>query len=296
MSLLFDRVTEIKVYSRGQEISISDYDMEFDILATSKKDPNTAKITVYGLSENQRNLFGPGLLAIEFYAGYKDSLGMIFRGSWDPKKSYASHTKTGPVWQTVIETGDGLKEFQIAFVNKSYSAGTPLEKILTDISGLFGVPLVMEFTRPETLLHAATFTGRAANVLEDLAWSYKFDWSIQHGSVLITERDEPSQTAGTATVLSYSTGLVGSPIVTTDGIECETMMLSTVKPKGLIQIEDETIPGRIEQLANRVKKKKKARGLRSGISESGIYVVDEIQYYGDNRGGDFGCRIKAFLK
>jgi hypothetical protein len=281
--------------TRGQEITIADHDMSFDILATTKKDPNTAKITVYGLSENQRKLFGPGLLVLEFFAGYKDSLGAIFKGSWDPKKSYVTHTKTGPVWQTDIETGDGLKEVQVAFFNRSYPGGTPLLQVLTDVSLSFGIPLIMEFTRPETLLHAATFTGRSSNILDDLAWSYKFDWSIQHGSVLITERDEPSATAGSATILSHSTGLVGDPIVTTDGIECETLMLSTIKPKGLILIKDDTVPTRIEQLANRVKRKK-ANKLRSGISDSGIYVVDEIQYYGDNRGGDYGCKVKALFQ
>jgi len=295
VSLLFDRRTELRLLTRGQEINLTDYDMSFDVLATSKSEPNTAKITIYGLSESQRKLFGPGLQAIEFRAGYKEALGTIFKGTWDPEKSYATHIKTGPVWQTDIETGEGLKEVQVAFINRSYSAGTPLATVIMDISGLFGVPVLMEFTRPETLLFAATFTGRASKVLDDLAWSFKFDWSIQHGSLFVTERGEPAAAAGVATILSHSTGLIGDPVVTTDGIECNTLMLSTMKPKGLIKIQDDSVPGKIEQLAIRAKNKKSNK-LRSEISDSGIYVVDEIQYYGDNRGGDYGCKVKALFQ
>ena len=296
MTLLFDRRVELRLYTETEEIIFKDYDMEFEVFATSKSDPNTANITVYGLNENQRNLFNSNLIFLELYAGYKDEIGMIFRGSWDPKKSIANNIKDGPVWRTEIETGDGFKEVQTAFVNKNYSAGTPLVTVLRDIASLFGLPILFEFYREETLLHAASFTGRASQILDDLAWSFKFDWSIQHGVVLITERDEPSETAGVVAVLSRSTGLVGDPIVTVEGIELKTMMLSNIKPKSLIEIKEEKIPSRIEQIAQRVKKSGKAKKIRSNISESGIYVVDEITYYGSVRdSSEFNCTVKALF-
>lgn len=296
MTLLFDRRAELRLYTQNSETVFKDYDMDFEVFATSGSDPNTANITVYGLNEDQRSLFNSNLVFLELHAGYKDEIGMIFRGSWDPQKSIANNIKEGPVWRTEIETGDGLKETQTAFVNKNYSAGTPLETVLRDIANLFGLSIIFEFYRDETLLHAASFTGRASQILDDLAWSFKFDWSIQHGVVLITERDEPSETAGIVTVLSKSTGMVGDPTVTVEGIEMKTMMLSNIKPKSLIEIKDDKIPTRINQIADRVKKKRKARKLRSNISESGIYVVDEITYYGSVRGSsDFNCTIKALF-
>lgn len=330
MGLLFDRKTELRLYTTSQEIIIpSDYDMSFEVFTTSGSDNNTAKITIYGLSETQRSLFGSDLQYFELYAGYGDELGLIFRGSWDtrdyttqikkvrrpdPKDknvtitseklvygaregSIVKHKKLGPVWETYIETGEGMKETQTAFFNRSYSAGVPLAKILMDIFVGFGLPVLMEFTRANTttMLHASTFTGKAKQILNDLAWSHKFDWSIQNGSVLVTEKDEPSQNLGVAAVLSHSTGLVGDPIVTADGIECTTMMLPNIKPKGLIEIKDAAISGEIENLAARVTGKD-ANNLRSQISQSGIYVVDEVVYYGDNRDGDFNCTVKALFK
>ena len=301
MGLLFDRKVELHLFTSTDEvIFVNDYDISFEVFSTSASEPNTAKITIHGLSEDQRSLFGPDLTYLELWAGYEDDYGMIFRGSWDERDtkkksgSKATHTKLGPTWQTDIVTGDGLKEVQLAFFNRSYPAGTLLSKVMMDIFDTFGLPVLFEFSRVETFLHAATFTGRASKILDDLAWSFKFDWSVQHGSVIVTERDEPSQTLGLATVLSHSSGLVGNPIVTADGIECKTMMLHTIKPKGLVEITDQEVPGEIENLASRVKGKK-AKGLRSEISNAGIYVVDEITYYGNNRGGEYNCTVKALF-
>jgi len=302
MGLLFDRKVELHLFTTTSEvIFVNDYDISFEVFATSKSEPNTAKITVYGLSEDQRALFNPDLQCLELWAGYEDDYGMIFRGSWDErdtkkrKGSVVTHTKTGPVWQTDIATGDGLKEVQTAFFNRSYPAGTPLARVLTDIFAGFGIPVIFELARVETFSNSATFTGRSSKILDDLAWSFKFDWSIQHGSVIVTERDEPSRTLGLATVLSHSTGLVGNPIVTAEGIECKTMMLHTIKPKGLIQIEDPQVPGEMESLAARATGKA-ASSLRSQISESGVYVVDEITYFGNNRGGEYNCTVKALFE
>jgi hypothetical protein len=330
MGVLFGRKVELHLITESQvEIIGTDYDISFEVYSTSKKEPNTANVTVAGLSETQRALFSSDLQRIEIWAGYESDFGIIFNGSWDTRDystsikkikkpsptnpnvtltseklvygkrggSVVKHTKADPVWQTEFSTGEGLKETQTSFFSRSYPAGTTLEKILEDLFSGFGLPIAMEFVRAEseTLLHSATFTGKTAQILDDLAWSYKFDWMIQNGSVVVTERDEPSETVAVATVLSHSTGLVGDPIVTADGIECTTMMLPNIKPKGLIEIKDETVPGEIETLAARVKGKD-ANNLRSQISQSGIYVVDEITYYGDNRGGDFNCTVKALFK
>ena len=118
MSVLFDRKVELHVYLDVVKYVIRDLHMSFDVLATRDSKPNTAKITVYNLSETTRGLFNELTTGIELWAGYGDNLGMIFRGSWDSKTSIYRHKQTGPDWVTEIETGDGLKEFQNTFFEK----------------------------------------------------------------------------------------------------------------------------------------------------------------------------------
>jgi hypothetical protein len=288
VGLLFDRRIELWVYQAATVEVFREYDMSIDVELVSTSDPNNAAVEIWGLSEAQRSTF-PSAKYVEIYAGYADDPGMIFRGSWDPERSIARHYKDGPDWRTEIETGDGLREVHSAFLSRTYSAGTALHMVLRDLVGKLGLPVLMEFARPETLPAAATFSGRVSTILDELAWMYKFDWSIQYGSVIITERGEPSRSVGTVAVLSSSTGLVGSPVVTETGIELKTMMLPGIKPKGLIQVKDDTLATRIAQLAQVIKKPKTP--IRA--SSTGIYVVDSVNYIGDNRSGDFGCLVKA---
>ena len=292
MARLFERVTKLILYTSTDEHTFEDYDTEFDIFATSESEPNTARITIWGLNAEQRGLFSEDLQFVEFYAGYReDRVGMIFRGSWDPLLSEINHYKDGPDWQTVLETGDGFKEVQNSFFNRSFAAGTPLRQVVTQLAASFGVPLVYDFTREETFLQAATFTGRTSKIMDDLAWSFKFDWSIQFGSLIVTEADEPSTTAGVAQVLNHKTGLLGQPVVNEKGFELKTMMLSTLKPKGLIQIEDPELADKLTLQSARIRKPKVSETFRKSINQKGIYVIDRIQYNGMSRGGEYGCTI-----
>jgi hypothetical protein len=289
MTVLFDRRLALRVFRGGVVETFTDHDMSVDVQLVSTSDPNTANVGIWGLSERQRGLFDAQSQYIEVLAGYGDDVGMIFRGSWDPERSIARHRKDGPDWVTEIETGDGLREVHSAFLSRTYSAGTPVARIIADCVASMGLPVSLEWTRPETLPHAATFSARCSTVLDELAWLYKFDWSVQYGGIVVTERGEPSKTAGVVAVLSPTTGMVGRPVATESGIEVKTMMLYGIKPKGLIRIVDDQLPTKITELARIAKKAE--RPIR--VSDTGVYVVDSVQYIGDNRSGDFACQIKA---
>lgn len=281
MGTLFDREVRLVLSTQAKQIVFDQYDIEFDVFATSDSEPNTAKITIYGLSDAQRGLFGSGPQTVELYAGYKqDKTGLIFRGAWDPKESVVFHSRSGADWKTELEISDGSKEMNGAIFNKNYPAGTPLLKVLKDLSSSFGVAVVNELVGSESFLYPVAFCGYSAKILDDLAWSWKFDWSIQHGTMIITERGEPARGAGVVHVLDHTSGLVGEPKATLippankkgkkaknadrPGYEVATMMLSIVQPKSILQLQDK-----------------------------GLFQCFDIQYYGNNTVGEFNCNIKA---
>lgn len=289
MTLLFDRKVELHVFLTGEKYIIKDLDMSFDILATRDSKPNTAKIMVYNLSEATRNLFSRETRGIEFWAGYGEDIGMIFRGSWDENTSIFKHYKGGPDWITEIETGDGLKEFQTTYFDRSYSAGTSVTSIIGDIASAMGLPVANDWPGVDVLNSGAVYSGKAKDLLDDLSNEYGFGWSIQHGVVEIVEDQDTLKSETTAVVLSTDTGLVGRPVVNKDGLEVNTLMLASVKPTRLIQVN----PASVEtKLGN------KQDTIKSGIkpSPTGTYIVDRIQYQGDNFGGSFNCVIQSDLK
>lgn len=288
MSLLFDRKVELHVFLASEKYIIKNLHMSFDILATRDSKPNTAQITVFNLSETTRSLFSKETTGIEFWAGYGDDIGMIFRGSWDKDVSIFRHRKEGTDWLTEIETGDGLKEFQNTYFDKSYSAGTPATTIVKDITKAMGLPVIFDWTNTKTLVSGAMFSGKAKDVLDDLATEYGFEWSSQHGSINVVDEGATMKSDPTAVVLSPDTGLVGRPVITKSGLEVTSLMLATIKPMRLIKLDPATV---VTNLGG------KQEEIKSGIkpSASGVYRVDRIRYHGNNFGGEFNCVIQSDL-
>lgn len=289
MTLLFDRKAELHIFLEGEKHILKDYDMSFDILATRDSKPNTAKINVFNQSETIRNLFSESTKGVEFWAGYGTDIGMIFRGSWDKDSSVIKHVHNGSSWDTAIETGDGLKEFQNTFFSRSYLSGTTIKSILKNVSGAMGLPITLDYDFGTQLNSSAVYHGKAKDVLDDLALEHTLQWSIQHGVIEILDTFEPPRREATAVLLSTDTGLVGSPILTDKGVEANTLMLSTIKPTRLIKID----PASLESQLGKTEKKKKGK---IKTNASGVYIVDRIRYFGDTMGGKFNCKINSDLK
>jgi hypothetical protein len=295
MGMLFDRKCELHIFVGAMMHKIKGLHMAFDITATSESKPNTAKIKVFNLSASTRSLISTDLKGLEFWAGYGEDVGMIFRGSYDPEVSTIRHVKSGADWETEIEIGDGSKEFSSTFFDRSYPAGTPVVQIFNDVTRSMGLPIVMEFTDAVVLSSSAVFTGRASKVLDGLCSEYACSWSIQHGVVEVVPFTGTPKADSAATLLSPSTGLVGTPTFTEDGLEVKTLLMFTLKPTRLIKIDPVGVETRMKKLTDAVKEKKKKTAPPILPRSSGVYRIDRIQYSGDNMGGDFNCVVNCDL-
>jgi hypothetical protein len=214
---------------------------------------------------------------------------MIFRGSWDEDTSIFRHYQNGATWVTDIETGDGLKEFQNTYFDSSYGEGTNAKDIITDVTSAMGLPVVMDYEGEAILNSGAVYSGKAKDILDDLSSEYRFRWSIQHGVIEVVDTDEPPSNDTTAVLLAPDTGMVGRPTITKSGLTVNTLMLATIKPTRLIQVDPASVSSELGSKQESIKSKIKA-------STGGLYIVDRIRYYGDNFGGSFNCEIVSDLK
>lgn len=289
MTLLFDRKIELHVFLDAEKYVIRDLHMSFDILATRDSKPNTASLVVYNLSQTTRNLFTKSTTGVEVWAGYGEDLGMIFRGSWDEDTSFFRHYLEGASWVTEIETGDGLKEFQTTYFDRAYSQGTEVTSIIQDVANAMGLPSSFDFESLGSINSAAVFSNKAKDVLDNLSFEYGFDWSIQHGAIEVVVSGTPPTNDATAVLLSPDTGLVGRPVITKDGLEVNTLMLATIKPTRLIQLDPASVDTALGSRQDVIKSK-------IVPSATGVYIVDRIRYHGDNMGGSFNCVIESDLQ
>ncbi len=306
--------------------------MDFDVSAfaggKAGSKPNQARITVYGLAEATRQLFTEEHQAISFYAGYGDDPGLIFAG----QTTNVVHEQEPAQWRTDIYAGDGVKEFDTLFFIKSFSAGTRITQILDDLCVASTLPYTLNdevASNDETLLAGENYAGKVATCLDDLCQDRDWEWSVQHGVIEVTRKSRPLHPRTQATtlptpavVLSSDTGLIGSPVLmdrtdeeppehTVDNknltqeqrrvaemnrtpelrrfaVRMVSLMNYEIRPKRLIELRAQRSTSALGQLME-----SKTEVLRLDIS--GLYIAKNVQYYGNNYGGEFRTAVEADL-
>jgi len=299
MPFLFDRKVKLVVYTSTKMYEITDLHMSFEVLLRRDSKPNLAKVSVYNLSESTRNTLQEEHLGMEFHAGY-GSTGpeMIFQGT----TSNILSMKDGPDWITTIYAGDGHKEFDTTYFNKSYSAGTPLILIFQEIADVFGLPLNIDPTLfdslSQSLTRGITFAGKAKKAMDKLSRDYDLDWSVQFGIIEIVPSGQVLSSDPIATLLTFDTGLIGSPEIAYEKqkknrksepefiktIKATSLLIPSVKPNRLVTIlslQTSITFGALNE--TRV----------PTDNADGTYLVDTVQFVGDNFGGPFDARIEA---
>lgn len=306
MPRLFDPKIETHVYLNNIKYEIRDLDVEFSIEAFAgsgkKSNPNTAAISIYNLSKKTRDLFSEEHQAIEFYAGHGDDIGLIFVG----QTTSVQHVVEDTFIRTDILAGDGFKEFSIQRISKSFKAGTPILTILDDLTAAFDLPVVIDpflltSQAGQVLLQGETYDGLVKDAMNDLCGDYTMDWSIQHGTVEVTQKDSPFLADPTAVILSADTGMVGSPeiIERTDqaakegkeekkvfGVKVKSLLNPEIKPKRLVQIVSVNTTSALGQAIDGA----------PPIDANGVYISDVVRYSGNNFGGEFYVEMEGDIQ
>lgn len=306
MTILFDRSVELRVFADNQKITLvkpgeESLDIDFDVVTSSDKEPNRAKIIVYNLSETTRNLIGANHQGVELLAGYSGDTKLIFRGA----TTNVTHEKARPDWITTIYAGDGEKEYTTKIFNKSYSAGSLVFQILKDLAVAMEIPSEINFDEvTATLLKGESYSGRVKDVLDQVTKAYGLKWSVQQGVLEITSLLSPIRSQPTAVLLSVDTGMIGSPEL----IERQSEEENT-KKRGRDKKETRIIGVRVMSLLNpeirpgRLIKIEAQQTITSlgklmevktpNVTANGVWRCDRAHYYGDNVTGPFDVEVEA---
>lgn len=253
-------------------IKITDLDMRFAIKKTLKVAPNTCDLTVFNLNEQHRSQIEQKSTAtVLVEAGYEEGTSVLFLG--DLRTSLS--VREGPDWLTQLSAGDGEKAIRKSRVQKSFKKQTKTGEIFKAIAQALGVGqgnLADAVNKLQALGVADVFsqgtvlTGSAAREMTNICRSVGMTWSIQNGKLQIL----PLKTsiAGTAIVVSDTTGMVGSPTVDNKGILSVRCLLMP-----------DVFPGR-------------AMVIKSARLQ-GQYRIEECNYTGDTASPDWYIDIKA---
>ncbi|RZL29679.1 MAG: hypothetical protein EOP64_00305 [Sphingomonas sp.] len=243
-----------------------EFDIEKDILPSSNK----GGIRITNMNDGNRAALRPGILAT-LEVGYAGLMQTLFIGGALKVKTQ----RQGPDIVTEMECGDGEATIQNTVLDKSYSAGTTLSQVLTDIAAAMQVPSAaapdgsrfgLAVGVPSYVFKRGfTIHGPIRATMDKLCKTFGLDWSLQNNALQIVPKKH--HTGETAELLSPRTGLLGVPSF--DGRTCT--FGSLLNPR--------LTPGRLVLLQSK--------------AVSGLFKIRKGKWSGDTHGPHWLCEIEA---
>ena len=279
-------------YIRKYELTISPVDADsriikdlrvsFEVTKSTLSWPNLCRISIFNPNQDTISAIESKYTQIILNAGYEGSMGLIFKG--EIRNGFISKTKTDKI--VTLYAGDGEKDWQNSFFNRTYSESVSMRQVIADVIATFKNTSQGALEGlPETAdkLLGQTISGSSKDVLDGFAKEYGFTWSIQDGELVTTPLEEPLQ-GDEAVVLNAKTGMINSPTITENGVNVTCLLNPKLLPNRAIKIES---LGSDASIGNLYFYEVKA------TSGEGTYKIEEVTFSGDSREGDWLSSIKA---
>ena len=268
----------------------TDLRIEFAIGASTIQSPNPARFRITNPNPQTIASFkNKEFQTVTLEAGYQDNVGLIYSG--DVKQSLYAHAEDNVTAYIDVFCAEGGNAYQQARVGKTLAAGyKPQDKaqLALDAMAPFGVTgfglVNVDLSQP-SYPRGRPFIGMARDLLRQVALSAGATWSIHGGKVDMIDHDKPIPSSGSV-VLNSSTGLIGWPQQTEDGIIARCLINPAIKVHTQVQIDQASI--------NEAEKDNTPTGDASTkninldktgqIAADGIYNVVFMETEGDTRG------------
>lgn len=267
MTLLYKRDWKVRI----ETLEFAELDIEFEVSKSLHPEPNSCKLTVYGLKDASRrlveslNIYDPkkfkgasktakladvqpkaptavsrapkaGKIRVEIEAGYEGARGLIFRG--DLRRGLSHYD--GAEVTLEIEGEDGGRSILQGRVNKSYPAGTRQITVVKDCAAAMGLGLgnllAVESKLSGSYDSGTAINGQASAILPGLLRRAGVHYSVQNGVLQFLEAGKGLTTTGY--LLSANTGMIGRPRRDATGaVLVDTLMLPNMAPGAYVKLE-----------------------------------------------------------
>lgn len=187
---------------------ITENRITFRIVKSLTKNPNKSDIEIYNLAPQTRAELEKTDVRCFLYAGYEEDAGPILIYQGNVTFCYTRFEGTNVI--TVLELGDGAKEYRDTNVTLGYEKGVDSQTILRDIAAAMGLTLTVgngvSIRKWES---GFSFYGPARTALDKVVRGSGSQWSIQNGILQVIAQG--GTTSRSAVVISADSGMIGYP-------------------------------------------------------------------------------------
>ena len=227
----------------------TELNISFKVDKNTMGSPNFSTITLYNLSTETRQALSKVKTNLQLQAGYKTGNTVLQTIAQGAIASVISERDDGDIKMT-LNAYDGGEGLGVGRFSKSYQGQIALSKIVEDIAGTIpGVAVSnsnIVLGNQKVGAKGMTFSGRTKTILDKLARSWGFDWSVQNGVFkAIPDQASSNNTFEISTKLGnllHVTPRIDNVLQTVTGIEITAVLDPRLQPYDNVKLISTVAP------------------------------------------------------
>ena len=276
------RLTIIRRKTNKTNLQIEGLRIVFHCEKSMNDTPNYSIIKVYNLRNSTIGTIRDGDTVV-LEAGYENgNFGMIFTGQIVQPKVFVE-TPVDSGLMLIVQDGD--KYLKNSFVSKTVSKHATKYDIVTmciDGKDDVKVGVISPSLSDVKLPRGKVLFGSGCSYMRKAARKGKSTFYIEDGTINIVSAK--SFASNRAVELNPSTGLIGRPEQTDDGVSGQCLINPSIRLNTKLHIDRNYVEGiQVEEGKTKYKTP----------SAKGVYKVTKLVYEGDSRGDDWYCSFEA---
>lgn len=301
-STQFGRKASLVVAGGTSGLDLSEMHFKFEVKNSDNEGPNTASIRLYNLSADTVRQI-TGRTPVEYtrmvlQAGYEDAFGVIFDGTI--KQFRRGKENATDTYLDILAAASDI-EYNFGVCNVTLAAGATQDQIASAIAGQMGLqPGEIKAddalrTTGGALPRGKVLWGLGRLHMRNLATSMGSTWNIEDGKVNVTPLT--GYLPGETVVLSPSTGMVGVPEQTDQGVRVKCLLNPRIRIGALVQIDQASVNQTFAQASSALPAGQlpydKYAGLMNlaDVTTDGFYRCYVAEFIGDTRGQEWYTEI-----
>jgi len=294
MANQFGRKASLIVSTGTQGLDLSQMRFKFNTRNADEQAPNTLYVRIYNLKKETVQKIGTEFTTITLQSGYESgNFGIIFQGSI---KQTATGRERNIDSFIDIWAADSDEYFNFAVISLALKAGqTPAQVInaiqsAPSVNGVDALPYATDASgliagagggTAQALSRGKTMFGQARDYARDWSNKYGYSWSLQNGQFVVVPIT--GYRPGEAVVLSSTTGLIGIPEATADGVRARALLNPLIRIGCLVQIARSDI----NQITTQQQGLTYSAAIATVTTAAGFYRVLVAEFSGDSRGTEW---------
>lgn len=287
--------------SSGQGLELGALRVVFEVRRGDTQTPNTCDARVYNLSTNTSNALryrgASEFTQLALKVGYQGQpLAQIFYGSIKQVRQGREDQKNSYIAITAAANDEAYNFAPVAF---TLSKGNLAQNAVTSILGTMaqavqgsptggsgGQPLTKGYMpqfNPNQFIRGRVYFGSARDEMRDFAKSQDCKWWMDNGQLSVVPMT--SYIPGPPVLITPSTGLIGVPEQTQNGLMVRVLMNPSIKVAQTIKLDSTDI----NQLRFGLDSQSVGNNLTlqqgaAKLNGDGLYYVMRVEHFGDTRG------------